>query len=124
MKSTGTYEVPSVMAYGLPSTANKLSQAHPLETSERNFSANQEKAEMRVLRATQGMHAPLRIQMEKKAASLAGGRLPFMTSERLALQVLNGTDTSIAFQDVLNMPENRERSGVPSAEMERSLGML
>jgi len=79
---------------------------------------------MRVLRATQGIHAPLRIQMEKKATSQAGGRLPFLHSERLGLQVLSGMDTSIAFEDVLNTPENKERAGLPSAEMEKSLGML
>lgn len=88
------------------------------------FAANQEKAEMRILRATQGMHAPLRIQMEKKAISQAGGRLPFLNSERLGMQVLNGTDTTIAFCDVLNTPEHKERAGLPSAEMERNLGML
>jgi Proteasome maturation factor UMP1 len=79
---------------------------------------------MRILKATQGMHAALRIQMERKAVSLAGGRLPFLHSERLGMQVLNGTDTSIAFRDVLNTHEHRERAGLPSAEMERSLGML
>ncbi|XP_065335355.1 proteasome maturation protein [Cloeon dipterum] len=120
MKGTGEYGVPPVMTYGLPSTVHQLQAAHPLELSEKNFAANQEKAEMRVLRATQGAHAPLRMQMERRAARLAGGRLPFLHSERLALEVLSGYDTSIAFKDVLNTPEMCERAGVPSAEMERS----
>jgi proteasome maturation protein len=88
------------------------------------FAANQERAHMRILRSTQGIHAPLRMQMEKKATSMAGGRLPFLHSERLGLQVLNGTDTTIAFEDVLCTPENREKAGVPSAVMEKSVGML
>jgi hypothetical protein len=62
--------------------------------------------------------------MERKAANLAGGRLPFLHSERLGASVLADTDTTISFCDVLNTPENRESMGVPSAEMERAFGLL
>ena len=79
---------------------------------------------MRILRATQGLHAPLRLQMERRAANLAGGRLDFLASERLGLDVLRGTDTTIDFCDVLNMTENKEKMGLPSAEMEKAQGLL
>ncbi|KAF4523405.1 hypothetical protein B566_EDAN007876 [Ephemera danica] len=121
---SGIYEVPPIMTYGVQSTRNKVEPVHPLEKSEQNYAAEQDRIHMRVLRATQGMHAPLRLQMERRAADMAGGRLSFLPSERLGAQVLRGNDTTIDFGDVLNMPENRERMGQPSAEMERALGLL
>lgn len=54
-----------------------------------------------MLRKTQGIHAPLRILMEKDAASRVG-RLPFLPSSNLMRDVIEGRDEDITFDDILN----------------------
>lgn len=54
-----------------------------------------------MLRSTQGIHAPLKLMMEKNYASKVG-RLPFLPSSNLMLEVLEGRDESIGFEDIYN----------------------
>lgn len=54
-----------------------------------------------LLRSIQGIHAPLKLMMEKNFASKVG-RLPFLSSSNLMLEVLEGKDESIGFEDIFN----------------------
>lgn len=78
---------------------------------------------MAILRNTQGMHAPLRLAMEFKAAKQIG-RLPFLPSSNIMLETLTGRDVEIGPEDVFNLPEFREVVGQPHAVVERSVGIL
>lgn len=78
---------------------------------------------MVMLRNTQGLHGPLRIGMELKAASKIG-HLPFLPSSNVMLDSLTGKDIDIGPEDVFNTPEFREIVGQPHAVVERSLGLL
>lgn len=78
---------------------------------------------MVMLRNIQGLHAPLRIGMELKAASKIG-HLPFLPSSNAMLDSLTGRDIDIGPDDVFNTPEFREITGQPHAVVERSLGLL
>lgn len=78
---------------------------------------------MVMLRNTQGLHAPLRIGMELKAASKIG-RLPFLQSSNAMFDSLTGRDVDIGPEDVFNTPEFREIAGQPHAVVERSLNLL
>lgn len=78
---------------------------------------------MSLLRNTQGLHAPLKIAMELKAANKVG-RFPFLESSNIMRDVLTGTDTEMGFEDILNVPELREIMGQPHAMVEKSLGIL
>lgn len=94
------------------------------------FQLNQDKMNFSTLRNIQGLHAPLKLQMEYRAArqvaavlfqvfscfvlffsfsvltptvsSLQIQRLPFLQSSNLALDTLRNSDESIGFEDVLN----------------------
>lgn len=51
---------------------------------------------MMLLRNTQGLHAPLRIAMEVKAAEKIG-RLPFLPSSNMMRDILLGQDQDIRY---------------------------
>lgn len=78
---------------------------------------------MSILRNTQGLHAPMRLKMELNAASKIG-RLPFLPSSNIMIDVLTGRDIEIGFEDFLNIADFREVSGQPHAMIEKSLGIL
>merc|ERR1712223_225889 len=93
---------------GLNQVRSPLEAVHPVQTSEKHYLRNREMAQMAQLQKMQGIHAPIRIQMEKRLVSKAG-HLPCITTRtNLSADILNGTDGSIAFEDFLGQPENYE----------------
>ncbi|OXU29152.1 hypothetical protein TSAR_006554, partial [Trichomalopsis sarcophagae] len=121
--STGQYGIQSPMVAGLGATRKHIGVSHPLEASELNYHKNNERMEMLMLRNTQGLHAPMRLAMEIKAAEKIG-RLPFLPSSNLMRDVILGRDDDIGFEDILNTAEFREQMGQPHAVVEKSLGIL
>uniref|UniRef100_A0A8D3E5K5 Proteasome maturation protein n=1 Tax=Scophthalmus maximus TaxID=52904 RepID=A0A8D3E5K5_SCOMX len=128
----GQYGIQDSLRSGFTSVKNELIPSHPLEVSEKNFQLNQDKMNFSTLRNIQGLHAPLKLQMEYRAARqvharliaspfyfswlflkpvltphvcppfLQIQRLPFLQSSNLALDTLRGSDESIGFDDILN----------------------
>nr|CAD7460900.1 unnamed protein product [Timema tahoe] len=119
----GHYGVPDVMTYGLSSTRPNVASSHPLEQSEKMYAKNKELMHMTMLRNLQGLHAPLRLTMELRAAEKVG-RLPFLPSSNFMRDVLSGRDEEIGFEDFLNTAEFREQMGQPHAVLEKQLGIL
>ncbi|XP_011858758.1 PREDICTED: proteasome maturation protein [Vollenhovia emeryi] len=117
------YGLPNPMVSGLSATRQSVGYAHPLEASERNYQKNQDCMNMTLLRNTQGLHAPLRIAMELKAAEKIG-RLPFLPSSNAMQDALLGKDQDIGFEDIFNTSEFREQMGQPHAVVENGLGIL
>ncbi|PWA25030.1 hypothetical protein CCH79_00016005, partial [Gambusia affinis] len=64
----GAYGVQDSLRSGFTSVKNELLPSHPLELSEKNFQLNQDKVNFSTLRNIQGLHAPLKLQMEYRAA--------------------------------------------------------
>ncbi|KAG8584893.1 hypothetical protein GDO81_004810 [Engystomops pustulosus] len=119
----GGYGVQDTLRAGFSSVQSDLLPSHPLELSEKNFQINQEKVGFSTLRNIQGLHGPLKLQMEFKAAKQIQ-RLPFLSSSNIALDTLRGTDESISFEDILNDPSECEMMGDPHMMMEHKLGLL
>ncbi|KAI4462517.1 proteasome maturation protein ump1 [Holotrichia oblita] len=119
----GAYEVPNLMTAGFTSVKSNLEQGHPLLVSEKNYYKNREDLNMAMMRNTQGLHAPLRFQMECNSAKKIG-HLPFLPSSNLMLDVITGRDIDIGPEDVFNTSEFRETAGQPHAITEKSLGIL
>ena len=113
----------SPMVSGLSGTRQSIGYSHSLEASDRNYQRNRDRMNMVLLRNTQGLHAPMRIAMELKAAGKIG-RLPFLQSSCMMKDVLLGRDEEIGFEDILNTSEFREQMGQPHAVMEKSFGIL
>ncbi|XP_063059458.1 proteasome maturation protein [Engraulis encrasicolus] len=119
----GAYGVPDTMRRGFSSVKNELLPSHPLELSEKNFQLNQDKMNFSTLRNIQGLHAPLKLQMEYRAARQIQ-RLPFLQSSNLAIDTLRGTDDMIGFEDILNDPGQSEMMGEPHMMVEYKMGLL
>ncbi|XP_028158074.1 proteasome maturation protein [Ostrinia nubilalis] len=119
----GIFGVPDPMVAGIGATKLKIGVSHPLQTSEKNYHLNEEKMNMAMLRNIQGLHAPLKLTMEKKYSSKVG-RLPFLPSSNLQHDVLTGKYLDIGFEDILNTQDLCEVAGQPHAVVERSLGLL
>ncbi|XP_076244999.1 proteasome maturation protein [Calliopsis andreniformis] len=117
------YGVANPMVSGLSATRQNIGYSHPLEASERNYQQNRDRMNMALLRNIQGLHAPMRIAMELKAAEKIG-RLPFLPSSNMMKDVLLGRDEELGFEDILNTAEFREQMGQPHAIIEKNLGIL
>ncbi|KAK4886576.1 hypothetical protein RN001_002847 [Aquatica leii] len=102
----GSYGLQSLMTTGL-ATTHAGDSSHPLILSERNYHKNRHTMNMVMLRNTQGLHAPLKITMELKAAKQIG-RLPFLSSSNVMHDSLTGRDLEIGPEDVFNTAEFRE----------------
>ncbi|KAI8499983.1 hypothetical protein Bbelb_223000 [Branchiostoma belcheri] len=107
----------------LSGVKSTLVAAHPLEASETLVRKNQDQVDFTMLRNVQGMHAPLRLQMERHIASKVQ-RLPCLHSSNVALDTLRGMDEHIDFNDVLNDPTAPEVMGDPHIMTERRAGIL
>merc|ERR1712193_94794 len=117
------YGVPNTMLHGQTQVKNDLSSAHPLQYTEQHWRENQEQMDFAMLRNLQGVHAPLRLTMERRTAGQMS-RLPCLQSSNLLQDSLTGKLDCIEFDDVLNVPADAEVVGQPHALMERKLGLL
>ncbi|XP_048350235.1 proteasome maturation protein [Sphaerodactylus townsendi] len=121
--SHGSFESHDTLRRGFTNAKSELFPVHPLELSEKNLSLNEDKMNFSTLRNIQGLHAPLKLQMEFKAVKQVQ-RLPFLHSSNLSLEILNGNYDSIGFEDILNDPAQSEVMGDPHMMMEHKLGLL
>ncbi|XP_044297983.1 proteasome maturation protein [Varanus komodoensis] len=117
------FESHGLIHRGFANVKSELFPVHPLELSEKNFSLNQDKMNFSTLRNIQGLHAPLKLQMEFKAVKQAQ-HLPFLHSSNLSLDILKGTYDCIGFEDILNDPAQSEVMGDPHLMVEHKLGLL
>ncbi|RWS14122.1 proteasome maturation protein-like protein [Dinothrombium tinctorium] len=113
----------STLLDGFAKPANLISVRHPLEMNEQHFKESSDAMDFALLRQVQGIHAPLRLMMERKAASEVG-RLPFLPSSNLMLDVLESREDSLNAEDFLNDVSTPETVGIPHMVMERKLGLL
>eukprot|EP00095_Tigriopus_kingsejongensis_P006246 snap_masked-scaffold1159_size58420-processed-gene-0.4 protein:Tk06246 transcript:snap_masked-scaffold1159_size58420-processed-gene-0.4-mRNA-1 annotation:"general transcription factor iif subunit 1 isoform x1" len=118
------YGLDDPMIKGIQRNKDLIQSGHPLEQSEKYYRKNLEKSEMAQLRSLQGLHAPLRLQMERAAVSKVG-HLPCITSRaNLLADVLTGRDETIGFDDIYGQPEHCEGLTMPHHAIERHLGTL
>ena len=93
------------MGHGLRRQVDQVTPIHPIEISERNFAKNEEKAWLQQLQKLQGIHAPLKIMHEKRAAANTGHFPCISTRSNFQLDILEGNDDIITFDDILGRPE-------------------
>ncbi|XP_032941291.1 proteasome maturation protein [Catharus ustulatus] len=123
VSASGLFEGHDLLRRGFTSVKNELLPSHPLELTEKNFQLNQDKTNFATLRNIQGIHAPLKLQMEFRAVKQVQ-RLPFLHSSNIAMDILRGNDECIGFEDILNDPSQSEVMGEPHMMMEHKLGLL
>merc|ERR1711980_38186 len=103
------YDVKDAMVFGLNSCKkeNILSSEHPLQSALEKHATKQQELELGMLKKLQGIHAPLRLHMEKMAVKDIG-HLPCLHRHNALLDALTGNDMTMEFEDFLNCPQDAE----------------
>ncbi|XP_017487057.1 PREDICTED: proteasome maturation protein-like [Rhagoletis zephyria] len=91
----------SVLLHGFSSVKQQAYGSTPLEKLEKSAFDREQYRNMTMLRSVQGIHAPLRLLAERKAASHVG-HLPFLPRSNLMLDVLEGRDEMITPNEIFN----------------------
>lgn len=91
---------------------------HPLKQSEETFFARDLEQKLQMWRHREGLAAPMRVMMEMQAYKRVG-RLPFLSSSRVHMDVITGNDENIDFSTFLGTDEFSERLSTPQAVAER-----
>jgi len=113
----------SALLHGFSVANRNAARVHPLDILEKNFRERTDAMNFAMLKKTQGIHAPLKLMMERQAASQIS-RLPFLPSSNVMLDVLEGRDEEIGVEDILNDPMNPEYMGPPQMVVMKNLGLL
>ncbi|XP_033742929.1 proteasome maturation protein-like [Pecten maximus] len=119
----GNYGVPEMMTHGLDKNEAISKPVHELELSEKQWNENKMKMDFAMLRKTEGIHAPLKLQMEFGVAK-RNLRLPGLHSSGLMMDILTGRDEMIDFDDILNNPYESETIVDHHGLMEKRLNIL
>lgn len=96
---------------------------HPLKNSEETFAQRELETNLQMLRRNEGLAAPMRIMMEMQAYRKVG-RLPFLSSSRIHMDVITGRDETIDFGDFLGAAEFSEGLYHPQAMAEKKLNFI
>ncbi|KAI8907722.1 hypothetical protein PhCBS80983_g02874 [Powellomyces hirtus] len=116
------YGVHDTLRQGLKSVSSELMPRHPVENIESQWKQTQEQLRMKMHRQTFGIHAPLRLQMEKALVNQVR-RIPVLPTRNLGLEILEGRDQTIDYEDFLGDPYMSTAMMDPHAAMEHALGM-
>jgi len=106
---------------GLHRQVDEMQAIHPIEMSERHFAKNQEKAWNNQLRKMQGLHAPLKLMFEKQAVAKVGHFACMSARSNFQLDILEGNDDMITFNDILAQPEHYEGVTQPHDAIENQI---
>ena len=109
---------------GLHRQVDDMQPIHPIEMSERHFAKNQEKAWNDQLRKMQGLHAPLKLMFEKKAVAKVGHFACMSARSNFQLDILEGNDDIITFNDILAQPEHYEGMTRPHDAIENQISAI
>ncbi|XP_014782188.1 proteasome maturation protein [Octopus bimaculoides] len=123
LPTSGEYGFHDVMITGLQQAQSKLVASHPLELSEKHYAGKNEAMDFANLRKIQGIHAPLRLKMERLAVAKVQ-HLPCLPSSNVLLDTLMGNDDILEFGDILNTHEFSETMTDPHILMEAQLNIL
>ncbi|CDS12516.1 hypothetical protein LRAMOSA04710 [Lichtheimia ramosa] len=91
------------LRYGTRSIKTEVLAGHPLEQRLDQWQESQWELKLNMARQVHGMHAPIKMMMEKDIVSKRQ-RMPVMPSSNLHLDILMGKDETIDFEDFLNDP--------------------
>ncbi|XP_054163436.1 proteasome maturation protein-like [Oppia nitens] len=91
----------NILLNGFRSIRQQVTGRHPLEALDKTYDRRTDGHSFQLLKSIQGIHAPLRLIHERRAAGQIN-RLPGLQSSNLMLDVLTGRDETISPEDFLN----------------------
>ncbi|KAG0050381.1 hypothetical protein BGZ83_004846 [Gryganskiella cystojenkinii] len=124
LDTSNSYGLHDTMRFGMRQIASEVTAKHPLENRLAEWDNTQLELKMSMARNMYGMHAPIKMAMERSLVTKARGisMLP-QKSRNLGEEILLGRDESIDFEDFLNTPELSTDMVDVHAVMEHKLGL-
>ncbi|KAI9016004.1 proteasome maturation factor UMP1-domain-containing protein [Hyaloraphidium curvatum] len=113
--------VHDALRFGLRTVRSEILPAHPLENRLKHWTETQDKLKLQMARDVYGIHAPIRIQMERHLVSQGKAFNPFVASSNLSRDILNGSDDTIEFEDFLGDSDLAPDNVDVHVQMERGL---
>ncbi|KAI9499312.1 proteasome maturation factor UMP1 [Zychaea mexicana] len=110
------------LRYGTRSIKSEVMPGHPLQQRLENWQESQWELKLNMARQVHGMHAPMRMMMERDIVSQRQ-RMPVLPSSNVHLDVLMGKDETIEFEDFLNDPSMSTGTMDVHAAMEHKLNL-
>ncbi|KAI9292379.1 proteasome maturation factor UMP1 [Neoconidiobolus thromboides FSU 785] len=98
------FGVHDTLRFGMRSIANELVSNHPLEQRLAQWGETEMNMKNQLHRKVYGLHAPLRTLMERDILSKLHHN-PLSKYSNIALDVFDGKDETIDFEDFLNDPD-------------------
>lgn len=111
------------MRFGMRQIASEVTAKHPLEHRLAEWENTQEELKMNLARNMYGMHAPIKMAMERSLVVKARGPSMLPRQSNVGLDILMGKDESIDFEDFLNVPELSTEMVDAHTVMEHQLGI-
>ncbi|KAG0249522.1 D-tyrosyl-tRNA(Tyr) deacylase [Mortierella polycephala] len=121
--TSNSYGLHDTMRFGMRQIATEITAKHPLENRLAEWDNTQLELKMNMARNMYGMHAPIKMAMERSLVTKARGPSMLPTRSNLGLDILMGKDETIDFEDFLNVPEMSTDMVDVHAVMEHQLGM-
>ncbi|KAG0310845.1 hypothetical protein BGZ97_012273 [Linnemannia gamsii] len=123
LDTSNSYGLHDTMRFGMRQIASEVSSKHPLENRLAEWDNTQMELKMNMARNMYGMHAPIKMAMERSLVIQARGPSMLPQRSNLGLDILAGKDESIDFEDFLNVPEMSTDMVDVHVVMERQLGI-
>ncbi|KAG0206276.1 D-tyrosyl-tRNA(Tyr) deacylase [Mortierella sp. GBA30] len=121
--TSNSYGLHDTMRFGMRQIASEVTAKHPLENRLAEWDSTQMELKMNMARNMYGMHAPIKMAMERSLVTKAHGPSMLPKRSNLGLDILNGKDETIDFEDFLNVPELSTEMVDVHTVMEHQLGM-
>lgn len=112
-----------VMLHGFATASKNAVSLHPLQGHLATYNEKMDAMNYAMIQKTQGIAGPLKLMMERDAASKVN-RLPFLPSSNLMMDVLTGHDEDVSIEDIMGNQLEPESMGSPHMVVERKLGLL
>ncbi|KAF9283003.1 D-tyrosyl-tRNA(Tyr) deacylase [Mortierella alpina] len=123
LDTSNSYGLHDTMRFGMRQIASEVTEKHPLENRLAEWDNTQMELKMNMARNMYGMHAPIKMAMERSLVVKARGPSMLPQRSNLGLDILNGKDETIDFEDFLNVPEMSTDMVDVHTVMEHQLGL-
>ncbi|ORY89544.1 proteasome maturation factor UMP1-domain-containing protein [Syncephalastrum racemosum] len=110
------------LRYGTRSIKTEVLPGHPIQSRVEDWHESQWELKLNMARRAQGLHAPIKLSMERDIVSKRQ-RMPVLPSSNLHLDILMGQDETIDFEDFLNDPAMSTDMLDVHAAMEKKLNL-
>jgi len=120
-ETANTFGLHDNLQYGPRSISAEVNTQSDLRNRLQNWDETQDNVKLNMLRNAQGLHAPMRVLMERKIVS-RNPHMPSLPQSNLHLDILMGRDETIEPSDIFDMCDTKQPLDI-HADMEKKSRM-